>query len=197
VFPSPTIVPSASGIVPQVKRAAPGRRGRGGFTLLEILLAMAIIALLVGVLVGGSSALLDDRPATINEVFWKSVQEARKCALRHERDVFLRFVDDKDKGKLFTVTDGPEVKSFPLPPSALTRDLMVDFLSTQKGGHMAVLGGVVVDVSKIDFVTFYSDGTCSPFRLQVMRNGAASALEIDPWTCAPILVQPDPYAPKT
>jgi prepilin-type N-terminal cleavage/methylation domain-containing protein len=173
------------------------RLGGGGFTLLEILLAMAIIALMAAVLIGGAGRLLSDRPMTVDEVFFKAVMEARKCALTHERNVYLRYVgDDRDKGKLFVVLDGEQKKEFPIPPQAITPDFAVDFLSTQKGGNLVLVGGVVLETMPITAVTFYSDGTCQPFRLQVMRNGAAGITAIDPWTCAPVLTPPDPNAPK-
>jgi prepilin-type N-terminal cleavage/methylation domain-containing protein len=172
-------------------------RAEGAFTLLEILLAMAIIALMAAVLIGGAGRLLNDRPMTVDEVFFKAVMEARKGALTHERNVYLRYVgDDRDKGKLFVVVDGEEKKEFPIPPQAITPDFAVDFLSTQKGGNLVMVGGVVLETMPITAVTFYSDGTCQPFRLQVMRNGAAGITAIDPWTCAPVLTPPDPNAPK-
>jgi general secretion pathway protein H len=37
------------------------------------------------------------------------------------------------------------------------------------------------------FVTLYSDGTCTPFRVQFHSNGAARIIAIDPWTCAEVL----------
>jgi general secretion pathway protein H len=61
-----------------------------------------------------------------------------------------------------------------------------------------LLGGVAVESQAMKFVTFYSDGTCSPFRAQFVRNGETSTpLVIDPWTCAPVLPAIDPNAPLT
>jgi general secretion pathway protein H len=165
------------------------------FTLLEILLALAIIGLLAAALVGGSARLLNRQPATVEEVFWQAVQEARKDALRHEREVYLRFSADPEKGKAFQVIDGTEVQNFPLPPEIATRDLTVDFLSAQKSGNIAIIAGVTVETKPVKFVTFYSDGTCTAFRLQIARANGAHTLSIDPWTCAPILTT-DPNATK-
>jgi general secretion pathway protein H len=192
--PAGRITPPAGSLPP-----AAGRRGSSGpagraFTLLEILLALAIIGLLSAVLIGGSARLLSDRPVTVADVFWKAVQTARKAALQHERDVQLRYVEDREKGRQFVVVDGADNWEFPVPPTALTNDFAVDFLSTQKGGNMILLGGVLVETQPVKSVTFYSDGTCTPFRLQVLRNGAASTIAIDPWTCAPVLLPPDPNA---
>jgi prepilin-type N-terminal cleavage/methylation domain-containing protein len=184
-------------------RSSHGRIGRprparaAAFTLLEVLLTMAIIGLLAAVLIGGSAQLLSNKPITVREVFWQAVQEARKCALRHEREVYLKYVDDREKGKAFNVIDGPETKAFPLPPTAITNDLMVDLLANQSGGHLQIFAGVVSEASSVKYVTFYPDGTCQSFRLQVMRSGAVSTYGVDQWTCAPILPPTDPNAPKS
>src|SRR3954466_12607608 len=104
------------------------RRSSRGFTLLEVLLSIAIIALLSAVLVGGSAHLLTEQPVTVDEVFWKAVQEARKTALKAEHDIRLKY--DKEK-RQFLVIDGiapstlaadgvtreeTPLKSFPVPP---------------------------------------------------------------------------------
>jgi general secretion pathway protein H len=40
-------------------------------------------------------------------------------------------------------------------------------------------------------VTFYNDGTCTPFRAQVRTYAGAHMLSVDPWTCAPVLTKTD------
>lgn len=184
------------------------RRQRHGFTLLEVLLSLALIALLAGVLVGMSSRLMTDQPATVSDVFWLAVREARKAALKSEHEIRLKF--DKDK-KQFLLVDGlaPATlsadgftrvetprKTFRVPPPFNT-DLAVDFLApAPKGGGNAILvGGVLIEAQTIPYVSFYSDGTCRPFRAQFVRGGATSVLSVDPWTCAPVLTPTDPNAP--
>lgn len=180
-----------------------------GFTMLEVLLSIAIIGLLAGVLVAGSAHLLREQPGSAQEIFWKAVQEARKTALKAEHDIRLKF--DKDK-KQFVLIDGlapttlsatsfaPEeiaLKQFPIFTAPGT-DLAVDFLppSTKGGGNLILVGGVAIETQAMAFATFYADGTCSPFRVQFVRDGATSTpLVIDPWTCAPMLPAVDPNAP--
>jgi general secretion pathway protein H len=177
-----------------------------GFTLLEVLLSIGIIALLAGVLVGGAANMVSDQPVTPYELFWKSVQEARKSALKSEHDIRLKF--DAEKKEFFLV-DGLaspteevgvqreeiRLKAFPISAKHAA-DLTVDFLGpVSKGANMILVGGVVLESKTIPYVTFYSDGTCAPFRAQFVRNGGSSTLAIDPWTCAPILTPPDPNAP--
>jgi prepilin-type N-terminal cleavage/methylation domain-containing protein len=187
--------PCIPGLVqsPLVIPVRPARRA--GFTLLEVLLTLALIGLLAAVLIGGGAQLLRTKPVSVPEVFWQAVQAARKGALQHQREVYLKFVDDREKGKGFDVIDGGETKSFPLPPTAVTPDLTVDLLANQSGGHLQIIAGMVVEADPVKYVTFYPDGTCQSFRLQVIRAGATSTYGIDPWTCAPVLKPVDPNAP--
>lgn len=189
-------------------RRLPLRLSHLGFTLLEVLLSIAIIGLLATVLVGGSAHLLSEQPVTATEIFWKSVQEARKAALKSGHEVRLKF--DKAK-KRFLVIDGlapstlapdgftreePALKTFPISAAAARGDLAVEFLGAgNKGGSLILVGGVALDTQTVPFVTFYADGTCTAFRAQFSRSGGATILSIDPWTCAPVLTPIDPNAP--
>ena len=107
-------------------RPAPPRRA--GFTLLEILLTLALIGLLAGALIGGSSALISERAPSANDVFWSAVRTARKTALNSQRDIAFRF-DDKAKAFVLTSFDGV---ASPVPVPGAPADLGVDFLSTQR-----------------------------------------------------------------
>ena len=162
--------------------------------MIEILLAIAIIALLAGVLIGGSAQLLNTQPASVDEIFWKAVQAARQSALKSGREALLTFVNDKDHGKEFIVDNAESKQALPIPV-ALADTLEVTFLSTQKGGNAILVAGVVVETQVVSPVVFYPDGTCTPFRMQVYNRGGAHVVSIDPWTCAPILTPPDPNAP--
>lgn len=166
-------------------RACRGAQGPGGtraFTLLEILLALALIALLTTVFVGASAGMLRDRSSTPDELFWKACQAARKSAVNNGNPVQLIY---DDKKKAFIADDGIQPRTFPLPGP--TRDLMVSLLASGGERSAVLLGGVAVETGSPPTVLFFSDGTCTPFRVQFVESGTAHILTIDPWTCAEVL----------
>lgn len=142
------------------------------------------MALLASVLVSGAAALLNDKPTSPDEVFWNAVEEARKMALKGNQDVSMTFFSDREQGKGFLVTDGSQSKQLPIPNPG---DLEVSFLSQRKGGSLIMIAGTVLESQPLKSVTFYADGTCTPFRIQFYRGGAAHIDAIDPWTCARLL----------
>lgn len=170
----------------RVESLAAGQRSwpwrRRGFTLLEILLALALIGLLASVLIGGSARLLADRPATVEDVFWRVVDASRRDALHHRVEVRLRY-DPAARAFVAAMAGGEQ--HFPVPE---TGELKIDFLSVGgQGSGPLLIGGLLMETATLPSVTFYDDGTCSPFRLQIATGGPARVLEIDPWTCAPAL----------
>ncbi len=154
-----------------------------GFTLLEILVVIGLIAMLTTVLIVGTSRLLGDRQPTADEIFWKTVGEVRKSALLENRDIRLRF---DPKSKEFVAGTGEQERRFPFLPR---EPADVDFLApaSASGSASILIAGQLVETQTLPFVTFYGDGTCAPFRVQIQRKTTASILEIDPWTCAAIL----------
>ncbi len=160
-----------------------GRNARRGFTLLEILLTVALIGLLAGVLVTAAVQLTDEGPATPEDVFWKAVTESRREALLTGQDVRLRF-QAKNKQYALVASGAAREQQFPFVPS---ETLAVEFLSAQKGGGAMLIRSQLVETQRVPFVTFYSDGTCTPFRVQIRTGGEPRLLSIDPWTCAPVL----------
>lgn len=153
----------------------------GGFTLIELMVVVGLIALLAGVLITGSTRLLADRPVTVEQVFWQALEEARKEALIGQREVRLRY--DPDRKALVTASlEGS--RAFPLPPG----EAQVEFLAPAPSStNILLIGGLLVETHPLPSVVFFDDGTCSPFRVQIRTGGPARILSIDPWTCAEIL----------
>ena len=162
-----------------------GGRPRG-FTLLEILLALALIGLLSASLITAGTHLIDSRPHTPEEVFWEATGTARRTALKTQTEIGLSF-DEKEKR--FVVTQGGTEQTFPVEGP---RELTIDLLPARSTGGALLIGGQLVESETIESVAFYPDGTCSPFRVQFRATGPAKVISIDPWTCAAMLVEENP-----
>jgi prepilin-type N-terminal cleavage/methylation domain-containing protein len=156
---------------------------RAGFTLLEVLITIALIALLTGVLVVGTSRLLGDRPKTADELFWLAVGAARKDALQHNRDVRLTL--DAKTHQFVALSEGVETRH----PFVAKEINELDFLAPKSvnASSSILVGGQLIETQTLPFVMFYGDGTCSPFRVQLKSRNGTRVLEIDPWTCAQVL----------
>ncbi len=160
----------------------PRRRpaGAAGFTLVEVILVLAVIMLLGALLLPGVNSMLR---ATSNEepdrIFWDSVLAAREQALTTNQTVRLRF--DKEKNLLNWGDDAaPRQKAVPAGVS-------IQFLAA-KTGSAILLGGVLVESEEIPVVRFFPDGTCDRFRVQLRRGrDTPQVIAVDPWTCAPMI----------
>ena len=152
------------------------------FTLLEILLVLALIGLLGALTaVGISGAFNSDHPAA-DDVFWQACRSAQKLASMSERDTSLSY-DSKEKKLVWS--NGVENGSAALDNSR--GDVSVQFLQATNGGSLILIAGRVVETQEVPRVVFYADGTCMPFRVQFRIGANAWHLAIDPWTCAPVL----------
>ena len=175
---------------PRLKRlSSKSRRRRSrarAFTLIEILLTVALLGLLSTALVSGAAHLVGNRKQTPQEIFWDAVHIARKTALGSEHDVQLSF---EAKEKSFVIDDRGTKQSLAVPDA---RDLTIELLQAQSSGGSILIGGQLLDTQTLSSVSFYADGTCSPFRVQFRTNGPARVLAIDPWTCASVLDAKNP-----
>ena len=154
------------------------------FTLLEILLAVALLGILGAAMVSIAPRLANSRPETPTEIFWEAVRTARRSALISEREVRLSF-DAKERE--FVIVGGEGEKKFKVPA---VPDLTIDFLHAQSSNSSLLVGGQLVDFRTLPSVSFFPDGTCSPFRIQFRTTGPARVVAIDPWTCSPVLEEP-------
>lgn len=156
--------------------------------MLEVLITIALIALLTGGLVVSTNRLLGDRPKSPEQLFWAAVGEARKDALLNNHDV--RFTLDTKTHEFIASAAGVETRHAFVPNEIAE----FDFLAPKSAGASSaiLIGGQLVETQTIPVVTFYGDGTCSPFRAQIKSRNGARVLEIDPWTCAPMLTAQPP-----
>ena len=157
------------------------RSGCRGFTLIEVLLVLALLSLLLTLFIAGASDLFRAQDKTMDDVFWQAVQAARLQAVEGDVTIELRY---DEKINQLRWTGGPAVGTLPWPGKK------IDFLPVEKRDTM-LIGGVLTETGSMAAVKFYADGSVENFRAQLTGNdGRLTRLEIDPWTCAPIVHQP-------
>jgi general secretion pathway protein H len=152
------------------------------FTLLEILLVLALVGLISAMLMAGVTRVFSDDHPTPEDVFWQACRSAEKLATLGEREVSLAF---DAKARKLVWSDGAETGEAAFDPAG--GEISVQFLQAQKGGSLILIAGQVVETQEVPRVMFYPDGTCSAFRVQFRAGAKTWQLAIDPWTCAPVL----------
>ncbi|MBI2497208.1 MAG: type II secretion system protein, partial [Opitutae bacterium] len=155
---------------PRLQEAGGPTRGIGGFSLLEILVVLALLGLISALLIGGSTTLL--RTVTSDDVqntALGAIAGARHGAVLTGRTLELRY-DEQAR-----VLDWGEDRA------ALAGEGALRLLPPVRSSSILV-GGQLVE-SPLARVRFYPDGTCDPFRLEIVRDQANLVLTIDPWTC--------------
>ena len=158
---------------------APWHQKMAGFTLLEVLVVLALIGLISALLIGSSDALLrsigkDDLETTA----LTAIANARHSAVLAGRQEELH---NDDQTRMLSWDDGS---------AALTGEGTVRLLPAVKTSAMLV-GGQAVEAPLLR-VRFYADGTCDPFRLEIVKDKASHILSIDPWTSTPLLPEASP-----
>ena len=153
------------------------RSSARAFTLIEILLVLALLALVAAVFVPGVNSILRDiNDRGPDQLLSEAVLAARAEALETGRTVELAYVKDSRQfvwGARASHGD------------ALPKELVVEILPVATGSNI-LLGGELAEVQEpLKRVRFFPDGTCEPFRLRVKSGeNKPRTLIADPWTCA-------------
>jgi prepilin-type N-terminal cleavage/methylation domain-containing protein len=155
------------------------KRNVGGFTLLEIVVVLALFALITALLIGGSGSLLRaiGREEVENTAL-NAIASARHEAVLSGRTLDLR-LDEKTR-----------VLDWGAGRATLAGEEAVRLLPPVKTS--SVLIGGRLEKAAITDVRFYPDGTCDPFRVEIVRGQSGRILLIDPWTCT--VLAPDSKA---
>lgn len=154
------------------------RPGRGGFTLLEVLLALGLAALVAGLWVSGAAGLLragQDRDP--EDALLGLIQRLRREAVTRGSVVELIPIDDD---RTFVWGPGPDERAT-LPEAPDTRVRLIE----PDAEGLALLGGVP-EARPLARYRLHPDGTGDRARLEILRNGRTRLVALDPLTCAPL-----------
>jgi type II secretory pathway pseudopilin PulG len=152
---------------------------RAAFTLVEVLLVVALLGFVAFVFVNSAGDLFRSKEPRADDIFWQGVTAARQLALEGNQIVTLRY--DEEKHVLAWTAGASSGQTLAFPGKLL------EFLPVTQQGSV-LLGGQLTETDSIKSVRFYPDGCCDAFRAQVTdAAGRRSVLSIDPWTCAPML----------
>ena len=156
---------------------------RSAFTVIEMLLALALLALVSSVLISGMNSFFQQKDARPDDTFWSAINSARQQALEREEIVSLQFNEDTSVLS-WSWPDGQD--ALPLPQTKLR------FLPAEKS-TTRLIGGVQFETDALPSVRFYPDGSCDAFRAELTAGDKPPRiLRIDPWTCAPVLISKTP-----
>lgn len=162
-------------------------RRTGGFTLLEMMLVIALIAMMSAALIINIESMMRQSAASVVEgAFWEAARTARTDALLKRRTETVRF--DPRSGA-FLVESPEGVRRFDIDRKDWKEDLTLEiaFKKRLASSQFSLVGGELVDLREIPSIQFYQDGTCTPFVLELVVGEATRRIEIDPWTGAELL----------
>jgi len=165
------------------------RRQRRGFTLIEMMLVLALIAVFATLFVINANSLGKQSAAQAVEAkFWEAVREARSDAIVDRDAQALRF---DAKAVAFVVENARTgvQQTFPIsredwPPDM---ELQIALKKRVDRSQFTLVAGQLVDLREIPEARFFPDGACVPFVAVFVIAGAERQIEIDPWTGAELL----------
>jgi len=156
-----------------------GLRRRAAFTLIEVLLAVAILGFVSFLFLNSAADFFRAKELRADDIFWQGVTAARQLALETNQTVTFRY--DRDKHVVVWMA-GPETSHTLAFPGKTLEFLPV----TQQG--TVLIGGQLTETTEITRIRFYPDGGCDAFRAQLTDAAdRRMVLLIDPWTCAPMV----------
>lgn len=153
---------------------SPARPKAGGFTLVEVLLVLAMLVLFATLLLPGVNSILREMAArTPEQQVLGLMLAARQQALETGRTMELRYDRESRRFRIGATWSEP-----------LSAGVQLELLPVLEGSTV-LLGGELVATGELRRVRFFPDGTCDPFRLQIRDQATPPRLLVaDPWTCA-------------
>ncbi len=153
---------------------------RQGFSLIEIIITLALIALITGLMVMNLGAVIQGLgPPPMPELMHKAVREARFQAASEKQTVRLHF-DRETASFRLTGENGSPMGVIPTHYDPNDRNLAVVF--EQILPTRGINGLSRQEVAPIDHVRFRSDRSSTPFRVRLQYEGNTSIHYFDPFS---------------
>ena len=154
-------------------------RHRHAFTLVEVLVVVALLGILSTVFISNAADLFRAKELRADDAFWQAVTASRQLALESNQIVVLQYDEEKHQLKWAGETVAGSTLAYP--------GKQLQFLATNAQGFI-LLGGQLTETDPLKFVRFFPDGGCDGFRAQVVdKTDKRMVLAVDQWTCAPIV----------
>lgn len=155
-------------------------RSRAGFTLIELIIVIGLIALVGGLVitsVGGILRGLGERP--IPEILRMAVREARYQAAFQKDTTFLRYDYDKREFRVESAA-GNVIETFPTGYSAEDRiDIRFYQILPERGLRVS---GLRANRSELDAPRFRPDRSSTPFEVEVRIGMETTTHRFDPFS---------------
>lgn len=152
---------------------------RAAFTLVEVLVVVALMGIAATVFIGNITDLFRAKEQRADDAFWQAVTASRQLALDSNQIVVLRYDEEKHQLKWVGETAAGSTLAYP--------GKQLQFLATNAQGFM-LLGGQLTETDPLKFVRFFPDGCCDGFRAQLVdKADKRMVLSVDQWTCAQIV----------
>lgn len=153
---------------------------RRGFTLVEFIIVIALIALVGGLVAVNAEAILrglGEEP--VERLLQKAVREARFQAASLKEPAQLRF-DEETAAFEVTSRAGSPLAAFPTGLQGRTDRLLIEF--EQILPEQGLTRGGRTETAAIDAVTFLPDRSSTPFRVTIDHDRTRFTLQFDPFS---------------
>lgn len=158
-----------------------GVRKKKGFTIIEVLLALALIALVAGLFAANFDALLtsleERRP---EKVLYDTIREARYQALQQHEPMRLKF--DKEAEALVVFKEGEEKAVYKVDIGDRF-EVGFDVIGSAQMARGAFRSSSMRGGNGEDEVVFYPDGSSTPVLISLTEEGETVKLKLDPLSC--------------
>ncbi len=161
-------------------------RGGAGFTLLEVLLAIALIAVAGSLFLVSLESLGRSSPADeLESAFWRAMALGRERALASRRTVELRW---DEEARVFLVGSGESALPVRIESKEKAESCGATFTEEVAANDFILVRGELVTRRATPVVKLFPDGTCQAFCVELaVGERSRQRLNIDPWTGAEML----------